>query len=195
MSLFLAAGCGQENISAAEAPAIDKQEIVFTSGGGEQTVVVTSSGEVSVVPADDWVTANVRAKSGNRTLVVFKAQMNQSPDTRETVAAVEAGNEKLSVRVRQEGVDLSGGTSGDLASQMNERFGIGWNLGNHFDAFNNGVSGETFWGNPKATRVTFTEVKAKGFSTVRIPVTWLGHIGDARNIRLTRLGLTGLPRL
>lgn len=129
MSLFLAAGCGQEDISAAEAPAIDKQEIVFTSGGGEQTVVVTSSGEVSVVPADDWVTANVRAKSGNRTLVVFKAQMNQSPDARETVAAVEAGNEKLSVRIRQEGVELSGGTSGDLASQMNERFGIGWNLG------------------------------------------------------------------
>ena len=184
MSLFLAAGCGQEDISAAEAPAIDKQEIVFTSGGGEQTVVVTSSGEVSVVPADDWVTANVRAKSGNRTLVVFKAQMNQSPDVRETVAAVEAGNEKLSVRISQEGVELSGGTSGDLASQMNERFGIGWNLGNHFDAFNNGVSGETFWGNPKATRVTFTEVKAKGFSTVRIPVTWLGHIGDAPEYKI-----------
>ena len=184
MSLFLAAGCGQENVVAAEAPAVDKHEIVFTSAGGEQTVVVTSSGEVSVVPADAWVAANIKAKSGNRTLVVFKAQTNQSPDARQTVAIVEADGERLSVDIRQEGVELPAGTSGGLAAQMNGRFGIGWNLGNHFDAFNNGVSGETVWGNPKATRVTFTELKAKGFSTVRIPVTWLGHVGEAPEYKI-----------
>lgn len=70
------------------------------------------------------------------------------------------------------------------AWQMSEKLGIGWNLGNHFDAHNNGVSGEKFWGNPLATQQTFTKIKAAGFSTVRIPVTWLGHIGAAPEYKI-----------
>ena len=47
------------------------------------------------------------------------------------------------------------------------------------DAMVGGVSGETYWGNEKCTQATFDNLKSKGFSTVRIPVTWMGHIGDA----------------
>ncbi len=68
--------------------------------------------------------------------------------------------------------------------EFSKALGIGWNLGNHFDAFNNGVSGETFWGNPKATQATFDKVKAAGFNTVRIPVTWMGHIGKAPEYKI-----------
>ena len=67
---------------------------------------------------------------------------------------------------------------------MAARLGMGWNLGNHFDAHNNGVSGETAWGNPKATQATFTKLRAIGFKTVRIPVTWLGHIGAAPEYKI-----------
>lgn len=55
----------------------------------------------------------------------------------------------------------------------------GWNLGNQFDAYNNGVAAETAWGNPKATAQLFSKLKEYGFNSVRIPVTWLGHIGKA----------------
>ena len=59
------------------------------------------------------------------------------------------------------------------------RLGLGWNLGNQMDSHIGGVSGETAWGNAKATQATFDGVKAKGFTSVRIPVTWMGHIGAA----------------
>ncbi len=65
-----------------------------------------------------------------------------------------------------------------------DKLGIGWNLGNHFDAYNNEVSAETAWGNPKATQATFNKVKAAGFNTVRIPVTWMGHIGAAPEYKI-----------
>ena len=58
-------------------------------------------------------------------------------------------------------------------------FGLGWNLGNQLDAHVNGVAIETSWGNRKTTQQTFDSLRAMGFTSVRIPVTWLGHVGDA----------------
>ena len=78
---------------------------------------------------------------------------------------------------------------------MLEKFGLGWNLGNQMDAFNNGVSGETAWGNPKATQTTFNKVKAAGFTTVRIPVTWMGHIGDAPEYKIEEAWLNRVAEL
>ncbi|MEJ2854072.1 MULTISPECIES: cellulase family glycosylhydrolase [unclassified Saccharothrix] len=43
-----------------------------------------------------------------------------------------------------------------------------WNLGNSLDAIPN----ETAWGNPPATKALFDAIRAKGFRSVRIPVTW-----------------------
>ncbi len=46
-----------------------------------------------------------------------------------------------------------------------------WNLGNTLDA----IPDETSWGNPKATRELFRTIRAEGFRSVRIPVTWSAH--------------------
>ncbi|MFF7930586.1 cellulase family glycosylhydrolase [Streptomyces sp. NPDC007940] len=46
-----------------------------------------------------------------------------------------------------------------------------WNLGNTLDA----IPDETSWGNPQATKALFDTIKAQGFRSVRIPVTWNGH--------------------
>lgn len=46
-----------------------------------------------------------------------------------------------------------------------------WNLGNTLDA----IPDETSWGNPLVTKALFDTVKAQGFRSVRIPVTWSGH--------------------
>lgn len=75
---------------------------------------------------------------------------------------------------------IEGSTPREVALSL----GVGWNLGNQMDAYNNGVSSETAWGNPKATQSLFDALKAKGFSTVRIPVTWLGHIGAAPDYKI-----------
>jgi len=65
-----------------------------------------------------------------------------------------------------------------------ERIFSGWNLGNSLDAFSSGLSGETFWGNPRINQELMDGVKAAGFDIVRIPVTWIGHIGPAPNHRI-----------
>jgi endoglucanase len=56
---------------------------------------------------------------------------------------------------------------------------VGWNIGNSLDAYNNGRANETGWGNPRISRPLLEGVKQAGFDLVRIPVTWMGYIGDA----------------
>lgn len=51
----------------------------------------------------------------------------------------------------------------------------GWNLGNTLDA----IPDETSWGNPLVTKALFDTVRAQGFHSVRIPVTWDAHQGAA----------------
>lgn len=65
-----------------------------------------------------------------------------------------------------------------------QTLGIGWNLGNSLDAHADGVGNETCWGNGKATQATFDAVKRMGFCSVRIPVTWMGHIGAAPDYKI-----------
>ncbi|MFY1633300.1 cellulase family glycosylhydrolase [Solwaraspora sp. WMMB335] len=57
----------------------------------------------------------------------------------------------------------------------------GWNLGNSLDSTgdNVGGSGETSWGNPVITQALIRNVKAQGFKSIRIPVTWTHHHGGA----------------
>lgn len=65
------------------------------------------------------------------------------------------------------------------AIQFAMRMGIGWNLGNQFDAHYNGCSYEEGWGNKAVSEQTFKLLRKAGFRSVRIPITWMGHIGNA----------------
>ena len=53
------------------------------------------------------------------------------------------------------------------AEELVDEMGVGWNLGNRFDA-----GAESGWGNPKATQEFFKRVHDMGFNSVRLPVTW-----------------------
>ncbi len=65
-----------------------------------------------------------------------------------------------------------------------EEIAAGWNLGNTLDAHNNGISGETFWGNPRINQELMDGVKAAGFDIIRIPITWMGHFGTVPDFRI-----------
>lgn len=67
------------------------------------------------------------------------------------------------------------------ASQIVFEMGAGWNLGNQLEANSNGTPSETAWGNPTVTQALIQKVKAAGFKTIRIPVSYLNHIGSAPN--------------
>lgn len=64
-----------------------------------------------------------------------------------------------------------------------QRLRLGWNLGNTLDAFDDksGRAKETAWGNPPADAALFEQVAQAGFRAVRIPITWLGHMGPAQD--------------
>lgn len=67
------------------------------------------------------------------------------------------------------------------ASQIVFEMGAGWNLGNQLEATINGTPSETAWGNPVVTQALIQKVKEAGFKTIRIPVSYLNHIGSAPN--------------
>lgn len=52
----------------------------------------------------------------------------------------------------------------------------GWNLGNTLDATGDD---ETSWGNPRVTKELIQQIAAQGYKSIRIPVTWGQHMGDA----------------
>jgi endoglucanase len=57
------------------------------------------------------------------------------------------------------------------AQQVANQMKVGWNLGNSLEA----ICGESAWGNPAITQQLINSVKAAGFNTVRIPVSWDCH--------------------
>lgn len=67
-----------------------------------------------------------------------------------------------------------GRTAAEIAADMT----IGWNLGNSLDAVGSGLNSETAWGNPKIAKELVDAVKAAGFDTIRLPITWMGHFDE-----------------
>lgn len=87
------------------------------------------------------------------------------------------------------------GTMRDISSmELVKDMGVGWNLGDTLDVCEADRDGdgkvnetapegqkvdETLWGNPKATKELFDALKEDGVQSVRIPITWRDHLGDA----------------
>lgn len=69
-------------------------------------------------------------------------------------------------------------------TQITEAMGLGWNLGNQLEASSGGLPSETCWGNPEITKDLIDTVKAQGFKTVRIPVSYLDMIGDGPDYKI-----------
>ena len=193
-AMMAISACGPEDTPKAEniPLEIDSKTLTFDAEGGEKTFTATTSEQLYVVPGDSWVKVRKgTADAAHKTVVSVTVSPNPDVEERSTRISVVAGEEKQYVEVGQSGkvVEPEPGPvvpvpEDNTAWKMASKLGIGWNLGNHFDAHNNGLSGETFWGNPKATQATFNKIKAAGFSTVRIPVTWLGHIGEAPDYQI-----------
>jgi len=77
---------------------------------------------------------------------------------------------------------LTGQASADTLQQLNasqivSAMGAGWNLGNQMEATANGTPSETAWGQPVITQALIDKVKAAGFKSIRIPVSYFKHIG------------------
>ncbi|GAA2141366.1 cellulase family glycosylhydrolase [Glycomyces algeriensis] len=63
----------------------------------------------------------------------------------------------------------------DTAMEQVAAMQPGWNVGNTLDA----LGGETGWGNPLITEELLQTVKAEGYNSLRLPVTWDENLGPA----------------
>lgn len=144
--------------------------------GGVFVVEITAPSIPKLVGLPDWVSKKEGEYSNYNRTVTFTLSPNLSFDERSAqIKIVSSGVSSVFLPIRQKG------RAGDpeLAKAQSSRMGLGWNLGNHFDAYSGDMPSETCWGGIPATQATFSKLKEYGFSTVRIPVTWLGKIGPA----------------
>ena len=72
-------------------------------------------------------------------------------------------------------------TSEITAASFMAAMNTGWNLGNSLDTHHKATKGEanlnqeTLWGNPTVTKELIDCVRARGFNTIRVPVSWYYH--------------------
>lgn len=148
-----------------------------------QSFSVTATAGLQVSSSASWCRPVASPRSGSEYSIDVAVDKNTDAAARSAVITLVSGKATRSVRVIQDAAAVAPDPtptpqpSGFVSSAS--VLGLGWNLGNHFDAYAGGVASETCWGNGKATQATFNAVKAAGFTSVRIPVTWLGHVGDA----------------
>ena len=194
--------CGKENGGGSGEPDTTPAPTVITVTpaslsdpveGGSHDVTITAPFRPKVeIPsaAASWITLKDGTwdKVKYTITVTLTVAANATYETREadltvTATGASAVTLKVSQEAKEKPVDPQPGDESDVIARARE-LGLGWNMGNHMDAIYNGVSNETAWGNPKATQATFTGVKAAGFTSVRIPVTWMGHIGEAPDYKI-----------
>lgn len=196
MMLLVVSACGKEsNGGSVTGPALSASplELVFESAASSQEVNVTAPSKPSFVSsASDWCTVTAGAFA-QKSVIKVNVTENQSAEERKASVSIVCGDERVRLSVTQKGREVTPEQPEDFLAEIvpgtnnawtvAKKLGLGWNLGNQLDAQNNGIASETAWGNAKATQATFDGLKAKGITAVRIPVTWLGHIGRRLNTR------------
>ena len=165
--------------------AISPEVIEAEAAGGVFKVNAVCGEKPYIVGQSDWCEVTPSSVMNNACELTVNVSANDTYEPRVVQFSVVCADMKKYLKVNQAAAqeDLSFLDTPALpdnnAISLSRKLGYGWNLGNQMDAMVGGVSGETYWGNEKCTQATFDNLKSKGFSTVRIPVTWMGHIGDA----------------
>lgn len=165
--------------------AISPEVIEAEAAGGVFKVNAVCGEKPYIVGQSDWCEVTPSSVMNNACELTVNVSANDTYEPRFVQFSVVCADMKKYLKVNQAAAqeDLSFLDTPALpdnnAISLSRKLGYGWNLGNQMDAMVGGVSGETYWGNEKCTQATFDNLKSKGFSTVRIPVTWMGHIGDA----------------
>lgn len=166
---------------------VSETSLSFDRFGGEKTITVTSATQPGVVSDSDWCgTRAGRISRSKETVVTVSAGANRDLASKTGKITITCGGEKVVVNVSCEArlTPQTASTTAITPQIAFETIGPGWNMGNHLDSINGGVSGETLWGNPMCTQATMDGVKAAGFKTVRICTTWEGHIGSAPDYKI-----------
>lgn len=176
---------------------VDLTTFQFDAEGGSKPLEITSNELWRFeYDTDLWARPSIQTTRGNATIQIIVDE-NESTDPRSmTITLTAEGADNITLSVSQVGrepdpvepekpdyIDPDNTNMRNLTSvHFTELMGIGWNLGNSLEAINAGngnYSGnETSWGNPVVNKALIDAVKAAGFNTIRIPVSWSHMVDD-----------------
>ena len=185
----------EEEDDTPKAITLDKHSLTLAQKGGSASVIVTTPEPAELSGVPEWLEVTITAFKNYKMKFTFKAGANDSYDERSAEVTVFAGSLSDKVVITQDAKIKDPEALDNAAWARGMELGLGWNLGNHFDAYTNDVASENAWGAPSATQATFNGLKAKGFTSVRIPITWLGHIGDAPDYTLDEAWLNRIAEV
>jgi len=170
--------------------AVTPETIQFNAVGGNSIINVHVNGDDDwrIDNTADWLSISETSGKGVGHAGLTVAA-NEATEERMATINVISGTETRPVTIRQSAetgavivydiapdpTNMSDMTSVQLTAAM----GTGWNLGNTLEA----IGGETAWGNPMANRQLIDGVKAAGFNTIRIPVSW-SNFSDAASFTI-----------
>lgn len=183
--------------SAPKAVTLSTSSINAEAAGGSFELTVKSP-FVPQVDKPSWVTVtNGTFKDYTLTMTVaIAANTAYEARTAElTFSATGATSAKLTVSQAAAEKPADPQPGSEVNWEIINAMGLGWNMGNHFDGYYNGswagekegYPGELVWQadeSHRATQATFDGVKSLGFTSVRIPVSWLKMIGPAPDYKI-----------
>lgn len=181
--------CSSSNDSVEEIPYLTVKSVSSKnlSASGDETIISVSSSPKAVAQSSaEWLTLKSTTQLDKLTSFVFVAKANEG-GARESIITIIAGEKKETITINQAKNNQPENKPVDEnlpAVKVAKELGLGWNLGNQLDAYVNDVADETSWGNGKTTQETFNKVKDAGFTSVRIPITWLGKVGAAPDYKI-----------
>lgn len=150
------------SISAAVSPSDASNKKLSYSSSNKKVATVNSKGEITAVK-NGTAEITVRSTDGTGKKAVITVTVSSS--------AVSSAVKKSESTEKTTGGFDKNITAAELTADMK----IGWNLGNSLDALGSGMDSETAWGNPKTTQKMIDDIRAAGFNTIRIPVSWGRH--------------------
>ena len=188
-----------EEPKAPEAIWLSADELVYTtSAAGNLPLTVKAPARPKLeIPSDakSWLSiTDGTFKDYSITFYINASENTAYEDRSASITVSSTGVPSVTVKVTQAAAEKPStpDTPTADARSLDSFFGLGWNMGNHFDAYYNGswagakegYPDEEVWGNAKATQATFDGVRAAGFTSVRIPVSWLNTIGPAPDYKI-----------
>lgn len=127
--------------------------------------------------SENWVSLKLERLTASIYRLYVTVDENNG-DSRSAEVTIKSDNETKTLTVNQSA--LAQASVHEIADWL----GLGWNPGNQMDAYKNGVADELCDGNYPLTQELFNKIKAAGIKTVRLPVTWFGHIGAAPDYKI-----------
>ena len=185
---------------------VDPSNLSFESTGGVQELAISSNAIWKLeYPSGSWARASLQSTKGDAT-VQITVDKNETTERRQMDFTLTAqGAQSITLSISQEAAE--GTTTSEepeledfidpdntgmrsmTSLELSQEMGLGWNLGNSMEAIlaNNGElsGGETSWGNPVVTKQLIDAVKAAGFNTIRIPVSWSHKMQNAETFEIS----------